>query len=52
MLFGSFPRSNDPWTFLLAGLTGCIIHCGPSCRLAFRVYRPLKEDEQQKDTRK
>jgi O-antigen ligase len=44
--------TNDLRTFLLAGLTGCVVHCGAGCRFALRVSRPLKEGKQKKDTRK
>jgi hypothetical protein len=55
MLFVYPFGTHDLRTFLLAGLSGCVIHCGASCRLALRVsrpLRPLKEDEQKKDTGK
>jgi hypothetical protein len=52
MLFVCPFATNDLRTFLLAGLTGCVVHCGASCRFALRVSRPLKEDEQKKHTGK
>jgi len=45
MLFVCPFGANDLWTFLLDGLTGCVIHSGASSCLALRVCRPLKEDE-------
>jgi hypothetical protein len=52
MLFVCPFGTNDLRTFLLAALTGCVIHCGASCRLALRVSRPLKEAEKKEDARK